>query len=250
MNRRLLNIPLNIIKPQRYLNCNNKSTSLLLSNNFNFNQIRFKSVKKSNHKDNIKSNKDKGHKDKDKDEPEIKLDINDFKVDKYLLPMDKTVEHLKASVVDTSRAKPELIEKTVVNHGGKTALLNDIAQITIKDSRTLLVDSSEQFQNSIIKSLRVHSLGLNPSIKNQTCLEVHIPILSPEQRKKVVKQTINNAEKSRLIVSHNRSDALNTLKKYPDSNVRDKIESDLQKHVDKSNQSIKKFVDDIKNKFK
>ena len=90
--------------------------------------------------------------------------INDLKKDSEER-MNKTLESLEHGFakVRTGRAHPSILNGVMVSYYGSDVPLNQVANVGVEDSRTLLVQPFERSMVSAIdKAIRESDLGLNP----------------------------------------------------------------------------------------
>lgn len=128
--------------------------------------------------------------------------------------MDKALAALgnELSKLRTGRAHPSLVEHILVDYyGGKTPL-NQVASISIADSRTLLVSPWDKSAISAIeKGILAADLGLNPVSLGDT-IRLPMPPLTEERRKDLIKVVKNEAELARVSVRNVRRDANTKVK--------------------------------------
>lgn len=128
--------------------------------------------------------------------------------------MKKTIEslHSELAKLRTGRAHPSLLDQVRVAYYGNEVPLQQVATVTIADSRTLLVSPWEKtmFQ-PIEKAIMASGLGLNPATSGNA-IRVPLPPLTEERRKEMVKLVKNEAENARVSVRNARRDANGQLK--------------------------------------
>jgi len=123
--------------------------------------------------------------------------------------MEKTVEALKSELAKlrTGRAHPSLIEHLMVNYYGSPTPLSQVANISVENSRTLLVTPWEkQIVSDIEKAIITANLGLNPNTAG-TVIRIPMPPLTEERRKSLGKVVREEAERARVAVRNIRRDA-------------------------------------------
>jgi ribosome recycling factor len=129
--------------------------------------------------------------------------------------MKKSIDLLRSELagIRAGRASPSLIEHLEVNYYGTPMPLNQLANITAPEPRTLLVqvwDSSAV--NAVEKAIRQSELGLNPSVDGQT-LRIQLPPLTEERRRQLVKLVHQHVEETKVAIRNIRRDALADIKK-------------------------------------
>ena len=128
--------------------------------------------------------------------------------------MHKSVEALKAELVKirTGRAHPGLLEQITVSYYGSEMPINQVANITILDPRTLGVTPWEKSMvTPVEKAIRDSDLGLNPANVGQM-LRVPLPPMTEERRREMVKVVRHEGEGARVAIRNIRRDANHQLK--------------------------------------
>lgn len=128
--------------------------------------------------------------------------------------MDKTVETLKADFqkIRTGRASAGLLDHLQVEYYGNPAPLNQVANVSVLDARTLGVAPWEKNMVAVIeKAIRDSDLGLNPASVGDV-IRVPMPPLTEERRKDLIKVVRREAENARVAVRNVRRDAIHELK--------------------------------------
>ncbi|MEX1222082.1 ribosome recycling factor [Pseudidiomarina planktonica] len=139
--------------------------------------------------------------------------INDIKKDAKSR-MEKSVESLRSqmSKVRTGRAHPSLLDGITVPYYGVETPLNQMANITTEDSRTLaLTVFDKSASGAVEKAILTSDLGLNPAAAGAV-IRVPLPALTEERRKDLVKIVRSEAEQGRVAIRNIRRDANGDLK--------------------------------------
>ncbi|WP_107850560.1 ribosome recycling factor [Oceanimonas marisflavi] len=139
--------------------------------------------------------------------------INDIKTDAKTR-MEKSVEALKSQMnkVRTGRAHPSLLDTIHVDYYGASTPLNQLANITTEDSRTLAVTVFDRSMiQAVEKAIMTSDLGLNPSSAG-AMIRIPLPPLTEERRKDLIKVVRNEAEQGRVAIRNIRRDANSSLK--------------------------------------
>jgi ribosome recycling factor len=128
--------------------------------------------------------------------------------------MHKSVEALKAEFfkVRTGRAHTGLLEHITVDYYGAPTPLNQVANLTLLDARTIGVTPWEKnMLPKIEKAIRESDLGLNPATVGDT-VRVPMPPLTEERRRELIKLVRHEAESARVAIRNVRRDAIAQLK--------------------------------------
>lgn len=159
--------------------------------------------------------------------------------------MEKSIVALQDSMskIRTGRANVGLLDQIHVDCYGADTPLNQIASLSVADSRTLTVTPwDKSLVTAIEKSIYASDLGLNPVLSGDT-LRVPIPQLTEERRRSLVKIIKDEAESSRVSIRQFRREANASVKnllkdKVLNEDEAKKAESDIQLLTD---QSIKRI---------
>jgi len=128
--------------------------------------------------------------------------------------MQKSLEALKTDLgkVRTGRAHTGLLDHVMVDYYGNPTLINQVANITLVDARTIGVQPWEKnMVAKVEKAIRDSDLGLNPAT-NGDQIRVPMPMLTEERRRDLIKVVKSEGENAKIAVRNIRRDANNTLK--------------------------------------
>ena len=159
--------------------------------------------------------------------------INEIKKDAQER-MTKSLESLQHafSRIRTGVAHPSILEGVMVPYYGADTPIKQVANITVKDSRTLQVVAFERnMLGAVDKAIGSAGLNLNPTNLGELLL-INMPPLTEETRKGFTKQARDAAEDGRIAVRNMRRDALSQLK-------------DLVKEKEISEDEERRAADDI-----
>ena len=129
--------------------------------------------------------------------------------------MQKSIEALKHDLakVRTGRAHTGLLDHIHVDYYGSSVPLNNVANVTLADARTIGVQPFEKKMIQVVeKAIRDSDLGLNPATSGDM-IRVPMPPLTEERRKDLIKVVRHEAENARIAVRNIRRDANEHLKK-------------------------------------
>lgn len=159
--------------------------------------------------------------------------------------MEKTLEALKndMNTIRTGRANAAMFDKVRVDYYGQKSPLNQVAQISIPEARTVVISP---FDKSLItdieKAILVADLGLNPSNDGKV-IRISIPALTAERRKELVKQAKSMAENFKTTIRNIRRDGNDDLKKQQKAG--EITEDQLKKETDELQKLTDKFISKI-----
>jgi ribosome recycling factor len=138
----------------------------------------------------------------------------------------------------TGRAHPSLVEHLKVDYYGADMPLNQVANISVEDARTLVVSPWEKTMVSPIeKAIHKSDLGLTPMTAGSV-IRIPLPPMTEERRRDVTKVVRQDAEAARVSVRNVRRDVLADIKellkeKEISQDDERKAEVDIQKLTDK-----------------
>ncbi len=173
--------------------------------------------------------------------------INDLKKDGESR-MKKSIESLEAGFakVRTGRAHPSMLNGVMVSYYGSDVPLNQVANVGVDDSRTLVVQPFERSMVSTIdKAIRESDLGLNPITAD--VIRVPLPALTEETRRNMQKLARSEAENAKVAIRNIRRDVLGDVKDLlKDKEISEDDErragEDVQKLTDKYVAEVDKML--------
>ena len=130
--------------------------------------------------------------------------------------MHKTLASLDVAFarIRTGRAHPSLLDGITVSYYGTDTPLNQMANITVEDARTLLISPWEKpMIPDVVKAILKSDLGLNPSTSTDN-IRLPMPPLTEENRRDLIKVAKSEAENARVAIRNIRRDANNDLKEF------------------------------------
>ena len=125
--------------------------------------------------------------------------------------MQKTLEAFRTDLtkVRTGRAHTGLLDHVMVDYYGNPTPINQVANVTLIDARTIGVQAWEKpMVAKVEKAIRDSDLGLNPSATGDV-IRVPMPALTEERRRDLTKVVKAEAENARVAVRNIRRDANN-----------------------------------------
>ncbi len=129
--------------------------------------------------------------------------------------MQRSMEVLKVNLakIRTGRASPAILDHIMVDYYGSMVSINQVANITLLDARTIGVAVWEKKMASAVdRAIRESDLGLNPSSMGEV-IRVPMPPLSEERRKEMAKVVKGEGEQTKVAVRNLRRDANESFKK-------------------------------------
>lgn len=159
--------------------------------------------------------------------------------------MTKSLETLKGELAKlrTGRAHAGLLEHVKVDYYGNKTPLNQLANISVADARTLTVTPYDKGSaQAVEKAIRESGLGLNPASAG-TVIRVPLPSLTEERRKELGKHVRAEGENAKVAIRNVRRDANQHLK---DALKKKLITEDEDKRAEEAVQkSTDRFIADV-----
>ncbi len=150
--------------------------------------------------------------------------------------MAKSLDALRADLgkIRTGRAHTGILDHVMVDYYGSPTAVNQVANITLTDARTIGVQPYEKNMiGPIEKAIRDCDLGLNPAT-NGDLIRVPMPMLTEERRRDLIKVVKSEGEDAKVAVRNIRRDANEQLKKLlKDKEVGEDEERRAQEDVQK-----------------
>ena len=128
--------------------------------------------------------------------------------------MQKSIEAFEANIagIRTGRANPGLLNRVSVSYYGSNTPLNQIANVSSPDPRTLVITPFDKSALADIeRAIQESDLGFNPNNRGDA-IYITVPPLNDERRRDLVKAVKNLSEEARVAVRNIRRDANDELK--------------------------------------
>lgn len=159
--------------------------------------------------------------------------------------MNKAVEAVEHNLgaLRTGRASVRLVEGVVVPIYGSDNPLNQVATISTPDATTVAIQPWDPNTiNPIEKAILQANIGLTPS-NDGRIIRLHIPPLTEETRREMVKKTHTIAEEGRIAVRNLRRHSNDEIKKTEKTHELSEDESRRLQHKiqEQTDAAIKKI---------
>lgn len=162
--------------------------------------------------------------------------------------MGKSVDALKIDLtkIRTGRASLSILDGITVDAYGTAMPLNQVATLTIPESRLIAIQPWDPQQlGGIEKAILKSDLGLTP-VNDGKLIRINIPQLTEERRKEMVKRVKKIAEEYRVAIRNLRREANDASKKRKENKEISEDEMfKLQDEVQKVTDKFIKNIDDI-----
>ncbi|QED38736.1 ribosome recycling factor [Antarcticibacterium arcticum] len=152
----------------------------------------------------------------------------DFILDSTEENMQQAIKHLEKQLLNirAGKASPAMLGSVMVEYYGSMTPLNQVANISTPDARTITIQPFERNTiPNIEKGIMVANLGFNP-MNNGESVIISVPPLTEERRRELAKQAKAEAEDAKIGIRNDRKVANNDIKKLDISEDLMKIAED------------------------
>lgn len=162
--------------------------------------------------------------------------------------MNKSVDALKNELMRlrTGRANTGLLDSIKVDYYGNPSPLNQVANVTVADSRTLSIQPWEKSMvPAIEKAILESDLGLNPMSAGDN-IRIPIPPLTQERRLDLVKLVKSEGEGGKVAIRNIRRDAISNIKELlKEKEISEDDEHRAEEQVQKLTDSFIATIDSV-----
>lgn len=129
--------------------------------------------------------------------------------------MNKAINHLEAELakIRAGKASPSMLDGINVDYYGNPTPLNQAANVTVLDARTISIQPWEKTMLAPIeKGIMAANIGITPQNDGNT-IRLFLPPLTEERRKELVKRCNAEGENAKVSIRNIRRDAIEQIKK-------------------------------------
>jgi ribosome recycling factor len=155
--------------------------------------------------------------------------------------MESAVEHAKEefAAIRTGRATPAMFSKIIVDYYGAPTPVTQMASVGVPEPRMVIVKPYDASQlGPIERAIRDSDLGVNPNNEG-TQLRIHLPQMTEERRREMVKVARGKAEEAKV--------AIRNVRRHAKADI-DKIVKDGEAGEDDGRRGEKE-LDDITHRY-
>jgi len=169
--------------------------------------------------------------------------------------MEQAISHLEHELIKVraGKASPAMLEGLMVSYYGNPTPVNQVANISTSDARTLVIQPWEKSMlGPIEKAIFEANMGITPQNDGEV-VRLSIPPLTEERRKEMVKKAKALGEDAKVSIRNARRDGMEHIKKavkngFPEDAGKAR-ENDIQKltdqHISRIDQVIEAKEKDI-----
>jgi ribosome recycling factor len=162
--------------------------------------------------------------------------------------MKKAISHLEAELVKirAGKANPQMLDGISVDYYGSPMPINQVANISVMDARTLSIQPWEKnMLQPIERAIIAANIGITPQ-NDGNLIRLFLPPLTEERRKELVKRCHAEGEHSKVAVRNIRRDGIEHIKRLQKTGLSEDAakdaEADVQQVTDKYITAIDKHL--------
>ena len=162
--------------------------------------------------------------------------------------MKKAINHLETELVKirAGKANPQMLDGLTVDYYGSPMPINQVANISALDARTLSIQPWEKnMLQPIERSIIAANIGVTPQ-NDGVLIRLSLPPLTEERRKELVKKCHVEGEHCKVAIRNIRRDAIEHIKKLQKSGLSEDAakdaEADVQQVTDKFTAAVEKHL--------
>lgn len=147
--------------------------------------------------------------------------------------MQKALNHLEAELVKirAGKANPAMLDGIMADYYGNPTALNQVANITVLDARTISVQPWEKNMLQVIeRAIIMANIGINPQ-NDGNIIRLFLPPLTEERRKELVKRCNGEGEHAKVAIRNIRRDSIEAIKKLQKDGLSEDISKDAEKEA-------------------
>ncbi len=147
--------------------------------------------------------------------------------------MKKAIGHLEVEIskIRAGKATPMIVDGIHVDYYGNPTPLNQVANVTVADARTLSIQPWEkQMLAPIEKAIMAANIGLTPQ-NDGNYIRLFLPPLTEERRKELVKRVYNEGEHAKVAIRSIRRDHIEHVKKLQKDGLSEDIAKDGEARI-------------------
>ena len=147
--------------------------------------------------------------------------------------MKKAIDHLEAELIKirAGKANPVMLDGIMVDYYGNPTAINQVANISAMDARTLSVQPWEKnMLQPIERAIIAANIGINPQ-NDGNIIRLYLPPLTEERRKELVKRCNGEGEHAKIAVRNIRRDFIEKIKKLQKEGLSEDAAQDAEDEI-------------------
>lgn len=159
--------------------------------------------------------------------------------------MSKAIAHLEAELtrIRAGKANPSMLDGVMVDYYGNPTPVNQVANVTTLDARTISVQPWEKNMLAVIeRGIIAANIGINPQ-NDGNIIRLFLPPLTEERRKELVKRCNVEGENAKISVRNIRRDGIEQVKKLQKDGLSEDESKDAEKLMQEMTDKFISLVD-------
>jgi ribosome recycling factor len=147
--------------------------------------------------------------------------------------MKKAIAHLESelSKIRAGKATVQIVDGIFVDYYGNPTPINQVANITIPDARTISLQPWERNMIAPIeRAIIASNIGLNPQ-NDGNYIRLFLPPLTEERRKEFVKRANGEGEQAKIALRNIRRDSIEQVKKLQKEGLSEDIAKEGENRI-------------------
>lgn len=161
--------------------------------------------------------------------------------------MNKAVAFLDAELIKVraGKANPTMLEGIMVDYYGAPTPINQVANITTPDARTIALQPWEKSMIAAVeKAILMANIGLTPTNDGEL-IRLFLPPLTEERRKELVKRVNNEGEHAKIAIRNIRRDSIEQIKKLQKEGLSEDAAKDSENEIQNLTNKFIASVDNV-----
>lgn len=150
--------------------------------------------------------------------------------------MKKAINHLEAELlkIRAGKANPVMLDGIMVEYYGNPTPINQVANISVMDARTLSVQPWEKnMLQSVERAIIAANIGINPQ-NDGNIIRLYLPPLTEERRRELVKRCNGEGEHAKIAIRNIRRESIEQIKRLQ----KDGLSEDAAKDAEAEMQQV------------
>jgi ribosome recycling factor len=147
--------------------------------------------------------------------------------------MKKAISHLESELIKirAGKANPQIVDGIVVDYYGSPMPINQVANVSVLDARTLSIQPWEKnMLQPIERAIIAANIGINPQ-NDGANIRLFLPPLTEERRKELVKRCQSEGEHTKVAIRNIRRDAIEHIKRLQKNGLSEDAAKDAETNV-------------------
>ena len=147
--------------------------------------------------------------------------------------MEIAIDHMEVELIKirAGKANPVMLDGIMVDYYGNPTPINQVANISAMDARTLSVQPWEKnMLQPIERAIIAANIGINPQ-NDGNIIRLYLPPLTEERRKELVKRCNAEGEHAKIAVRNIRRESIEKIKKLQKDGLSEDAAKDAEDEI-------------------